>query len=487
MTRPIAFRFSRAVLQFAIALSGGLLALVSCGGGGGGGGSNSPQAVQVLLRDGDSLPGDFVVGTIEEANMAADRSVALIASGTGLPVQRGVFLRKPDGSIQAILSPATQVPEGVSLATLSGVTMASSGEFIFKTGSGLDSDTLFLFSGNQLSIIAQAGSQATPPGFRILGERQIAAGGRVAFTAGKSPCSVETTGGDPIVRCALEVFSGTAQGIAPVAVPNDLENQRPAAVSLLLSDQAQLVLALPASGTDPSLAEVRDGEFHGLISRGQSFPDLGTLSSISPRGLRANGDVLLDARVDVSGDGQADEERVLVYSGGALTTIARTGEPVGSDLVLDVRGQGVDDTGRVSFTAEIGRSGQGNARTSLRVWQAGSVTEAAFEGQQGFGEDDSGNKLEILEIGQIRVSPNGDLVFRATIGREEDGTRTVSETRIMRFSSAGPETLLKTGTDLVEGKIVTLTVSDLNDGGDLLAIGSLDVQADRAILLLPRS
>jgi len=416
--------------------------------------------------------------------MAADRTVSLIASGPTLPADRGVFVRSTDGNVTPILSPATQVPAGLSLPTLRNLSMAATGEFMFRAGTGLDDDTLFVFAAGQLSVLAQSGQ--TPPGFRILGGHQIGGGGFLGFAGGKSPCSVDSSTGVERVRCTLEIFSGTGAGIAKVGVPNDLSGQDTSAVNVLVNDQQTLVLGLPANNGEPVLASIHNGAFTTVVTQRQNVPGLGTLSSVQPRAVANNGDVVFDAQVDTNGDGHADDQRVLLYSGGSISTIAVTGEPAGSKIVLAVRGLGIDDSDRVFFQAQFGDPGQASAPISLRVSEGGAVREIAYEGE-GFGQDDKGNNLTILQLGQFRIAGNGDIVFRATLGTIQNGTPAASETRILRDAGAGLESLLSTGTDLGGNrKIVSLTIADLNPQGDLLSIASINRSANRALLFLRR-
>jgi len=474
----------------------GIVALVStvfiasCGGGGGGGGGSS-SSTQILLTDGQTLPGDFTIGTIEEANMAADRSIALIASTPTLPADRGVFLRHPNGDIDPVLSPITQVPPGVSLPTLCDVTMASTGEFIFQAGSVcspgnhmLDDDTLFLFANGQLSVLAQAGS--TPSGFRILGTRQIGGGGFLGFTGGTSPCTVDSSTGSVRDRCTLEIFAGTDTGISQVQVPNDLSNQDTGAVDVIVSDSQIMALNLPGRSNDPAIVEVRNGQTFPLLTQRQVVPGVGTLSSIQTRAVALDGSVVFDAKVDTNGDGQPDEGRVFLLSSGTYTSVAQTGVPAGSKTILSVRGVAIDDAGRVTFTAQFGDPGQSTGPTSLRRWDSGATEELAFVGQ-GFGQDSQGNDQQITDIGQIRVSRNGDVVFRVTLGTTSNGTTKTSGTQVVRFADGQLQTLLSTGTNLnSDTTIVSLTVADVNDSGDVLVIGSLNRTATRSLLLVPR-
>jgi hypothetical protein len=455
-----------------------LLAAAACGGGGGG---SSSGALQVLIRNGDVLPGNFTVGNIEEANIGDDHSVALIASSSGVNADRGIFLRVPGGDIQPVVSPATQVPQGVALSTLHNLVMAPTGEFIFQAGSGLDSDSLFVFANGQVSTLAAPGQ--TPAGFRILGDRQIASGGVVAFTAGVDPCSVDSSTGVQHVRCTLEVFFGNAAGVTQVKVPNNLTNQDISAVSVLVNNNPLLLMGLPGKSNDPALAEFKGGQFESLIASRQAFAD-GTLFGSQPRVVSANGDIILEAKADTNGDGAPDDKRILLLSGGQLTTIAKTGEPAGTEIVLDLRALDVDDTGRLVFTATFGNPGE-KGSISLRTWAAGSTQEIAFEGED-FGQDAKGNSLKIIKIEQVHVAGNGDVMFVGVLGTIDNGTPKASKTQVLRSANGQLSTMFSTADDLDGGKIVGVGVDDLTNQGDLLSIVSVDHSANRVLTLLPR-
>src|SRR5262245_6440526 len=116
-----------------------IAAAIAAGCGGGGGNPPAPSNIQVLLRDGDTLPGGFQVNTIESANMAADRSVALIASEPGSPALNGVFVISAGGNISTLMTPDNP-PDGLALTTVRNLDMSATGEVTFEVGDQLDSD-----------------------------------------------------------------------------------------------------------------------------------------------------------------------------------------------------------------------------------------------------------------------------------------------------------------------------------------------------------
>ena len=141
----------------AVLLSALSALVVACGGGsGGGGGGGTPDTgPKVLLQDGAELPGGFVVNTIESAALSNDRSIALIASESGTPPLNGIFLRRPAGEIQPILTPSSTLPEGLTLVIARNLVMSGAGDFSFELGGQLDDDAVYLYSGGRLSLVAR--------------------------------------------------------------------------------------------------------------------------------------------------------------------------------------------------------------------------------------------------------------------------------------------------------------------------------------------
>jgi hypothetical protein len=469
------------------------VALVVIAGCGGGGESNPPvqSGVQVLLRDGDTLPDGFPVNTIESANMASDRSVAVIVSEPGTPTLNGVFVISPSGQVSTVMTPA-QAPEGLSLTTVRNLEMASTGEVTFEVGDQLGQDGVFFYRNGQLSALARTQPGETPPGFRILGELGLGAQGMVAFTAGVIPCEVDNSSGTERIECDLRLYAGLPGQVTEISVPNGLEALQPSAVIISLNRNGEVALGLPASGSEPLVGLLRDGVFQGLLNRRQQFPGLGTLLSARPRAIASNSDVVVDAGFDTDNDGERDQNRVLLYSQATIQSIAENGVPApGHDgrQVFDVRGIDIDDAGRVIYSFEFGEPGETARFLSLRAWDGTSSQEIAFEGLR-FGRDEQDEALRILEIEQIRVSRTGDVVFTATIGFfDDEDTRRIDREAILRWTPASGtlEQVIATKTDLPEGNITSVSIQDLSDSGDLLVIASVIRQANRVLLLIPRT
>lgn len=464
--------------------------LVASCGGGGGDNPPAPETVRVLLRDGDTLPGGFFVNTIESAQMSADRSVALIASEPGTPPQNGVFFLSSDGAVTSVVTP-TNPPEGLSLTTVRNLVMAPTGEFTFEVGDELDADGVFFFGGGQLQTIARTEPGTTPAGFRLLGEIRVGAAGLVAFTGGISPCEVDDSSGTRRIQCTLRIHNGLPGQIVEVSVPNDLEGLAPTGVILQINQGQDVAVGLPAGGSDPLVGLIRNGQFQGLLNRRQGFPGLGVLLAARPRAIDADLDVLIDAGFDSDEDNQRDVNRLLLYSQATVTSIAESGVPAQDHEgreVLDVRGLDIDGSGLVVYQEVIGDPGATTGFLSLRAWDGNGTREIAFEGLR-FGRDDQDEPLRILEIEQVRVSQSGDVVFTATIGRfDDEGTRRIDRSSVLRWTRAGQiEEVIQTKSTLPDGgRITSLSIQSVNATGDILVIATIDRQANRALLLIPR-
>jgi hypothetical protein len=482
MSQPI--RCSEGFLRRILAVVAAAL-VVGCGGGGG---NNAPSTLQVLLKDGDVLPGNFTIATVESANMANDRTVALIASQPGTPALNGVFLRSPGGDVTTILSPAsTTLPDSVSLTRVSKLAMSANGDFSFDVGGQLDSDAVFLYANQTLSIAAQTDPGSTPPGFRILGERRVANGGLIAFSDGTSPCTVDDTGSSERINCTLRVFLGNAGGVSQLALPVSLDNQSTDGVSVIMNNATgKLSVGLPAKGRQSLVGFVENGQYQSLINRQDVIPGLGTVLSADPRAIGSSGSLAINARFDTDGDGVIDKDRVLLYANGQITSLAETGVPAGSKIVQKVDARDVDANDRVLFAVTFGDPGSATGNTSVRISEGGVAREIAFEGQS-YGQDDKGNDEKILQIGTLRLSEGGDVVFVASLGNTQNGTTQTTETRILRDAGAGLETVLKTGTSIPgTGSLVQLEIADINDAGDILSIVGVNRKTNRALVLVPR-
>ena len=474
-----------------LAGSAAALSLVMVGCGGGDDPPPTPSALQVLAKDGDVFPGGFEVGTIESAEMAEDGTVAIIASERATPSFNGVFLRSPSGDLSEVLGADSPLAEGLSFGTVRNLSVAATGEFAFQVGDQLDQDGLFYWDGSSVSALARTAPGQTPDGFRVLGAVRTAGGGDAIFSAGVTPCEVDSTDpNDPEVKCDLNIYRGTGDTVSRIDVPNTLSAQRPNAVLIEVNSLNEAALGLPARGNEPLVGRVVNGEFEGLLSRRQDIEGLGILQSARPRAISDTGAIALDGFIDLDRDGERDEEHILLYDRGTLTTIARSGGTFEGNPEVDLRAEGIDGANRVVYRVEFeSEAAGGEELVSLRAWENGSTRYIAHEGLR-YGEDDKGNERRILDIEQVRVGANGDVLMVCRLGREdpETGDRRISGTALLRWNGSSLATVLELGA-LVNGKelVSQISIADVNANGDLLLISSLDRSAIRVLLFLPRS
>ena len=469
------------------------LSLAACGGGGGNGDDppKTPETLQLLMKRGDTMPGGLVVNSVESARMSNDRTVVAIASQSGTPAINGVYLRKPSGEFDLVLDQNSALASGLAMTDVAQLLVSPTGEAVFKEGGNrLDRETVFSFASGQTTRLAGALDPQQPSGFRKLGEIRLGPNGLVAFTYGvngEEPCAVDSSSGTDRITCKLRLVVGTPGDMREVALPNDLEGQRPTAVGLEFNTAGDLLVGLPASGRNPLLGVVRNGAFTSLVERQAEFPGYGVLLSATPRSIATNGDVIFDAGFDTDDDRERDQERLLLYSNGGFQSIAQLGEPAGTKFVVDLRGIAVDDKGQVTFQISFNDRDQSTGQISLRQWANGAVREIAYEGMGTFGDDGEGNDYKILQIESVRANHVGDVAFTARVGFVEDGTENTEETRLLIDRGTGLETVLRTGAQFSGGTITGIeTLADINDNGDLLVIVELRGQG-RALVMIPRA
>jgi hypothetical protein len=445
------------------------------------------------MRKGDTMPGGLVVNNVESARLANDGTIAVIASQASTPVVNGVYLRHPGGNLDRILDENTPLAQGLTLTEVGQLLVTPTGEVTFKEGgNNIDRETVFSYADGQLTRLASALDPVLPAGFRKLGEMRTTSDHRVAFTYGENgqtACTIDSTTGTDRIKCKLVLVAGTIGNLQEVALPNPLEAQSPTAVGLEFNAAGDLLVGVPASGTNPLLGIVRDGAFQSVVQRKAEFPGFGVLYSATPRAIASNGDVVFDAGFDTDGDTVKDDERILLSTNGGFTSLAELHEPAGTKFVVDLRGIAVDDAGRVTFQATFNDLDQTTGPISLRQWENGNTTEIAFEGQGGYGQDDQHppNKYQLLEIQSVRANRTGDVVFTARVGFFQSGSEKTAETRLLRFADGELREVLRTGSTFSGGTISGIdTLADINDNGDLLLIVELK-GAGRALALIPRA
>lgn len=461
------------------------------GGGGGGGGNNddpppTPDKLQVMARDGQTFPGGFQVLTIESANMSDDRTISMIASNDATPSVNAVFMRTPSGQIRRVLGPGDSIAAGLSFSTVRNMNMAPTGEFAFEVGNELDNDGLFLWNGSSVEVVARTGENPTPEGFRISGALRVGPGGVVVFTGGTSPCEIDTTDPDDVdISCDLQIHTMRDGTVERVEVPNALANQTPTSVILEVNARGEAVVGMSARGSEPVVGLIRGGQFEGLIPRRVDLEGLGTVFTARPRAISPAGAIALDGFLDTDADGERDEQHVLLYDNGFVTSVEKTGGSFRGFPETRVRAEGIDADNQVIYRVDFEEGG--DTRSSYRAWKDGSRSFIVHEGQF-FIEDDNGNDVDILNVDQIRVGLNGDVVFVARLGFIDDNGDTVTRgQRLIRWNGGPLETLLELGAEVAGQRLVEeIQIADINTNGDVLIVTSLGRSRDRVLLLLPR-
>ncbi|MFP6663360.1 MAG: hypothetical protein VCC00_04065 [Deltaproteobacteria bacterium] len=444
-----------------------------------------PDGLQILLEDGDSLPGNFVILSIESANMAADRSISFIASRTGLPSLNGVFYRTPTGDIRTILTPESEQAGELSFTTVRNLTMAQTGEFAFQVGNRLDDDGLFYSDGETLTTLATTDSDDVLDGFRLLGELRVASGGSVAFSDGTSPCIVDSSGAQDRLTCDLRLHYGMPGDIRTVNVPNAMTNQKASTLILQVNAKAEFAVGLPARGDEPMVGRIRDGIFEALLTRRETLPGLGVLTAAKPRAIGASGAIGIDGSFDTTGDGDKDTVRVLLYRDGNIEAAASTLDQTQLGEIVDLNAVAVDDRDHLYYTAEF--VVDGDERDLLRVWDGTETRDIIWDRMWYGGTDPKGRRLAITEIVQTRVLGDGTVLIIVTIGFFEEGTRKITSKQLLRWQDGEITTILQSKSPIGEGTrtLVGFQIADLNSAGDLLLIGEINAKSNRALLLLP--
>ncbi len=478
---------------FAVGAFATALFAVGCGGGGDDV-PPTPSDLEIIARDGDTFPGGFEVLTIESANMSDDGTVAIIASEVATPSFNGVFMKRSGESVRSVLTEGHSLAEGLSFVNVRNLSMAPTGEFAFEIGNQLDNDGVFFWDGSQVSAVARTavestGTQAHPEGFRLAGALRVARGGLVVFTDAISPCTVDETDPEDIdIRCDLRIHTAQNGQVSQVEVPNGLTNQTPNAVLIEVNSRGEAALGMSARGSEPLIGLIRGGQFEGLLPRRADVEGLGVVTSARPRAISPTGAIALDGFFDEDGDGARDQERVLLFENGALTSIETRGGMFEGNPEVDVRAEGIDGDNRVVYRVDFESSAAGETLRSIRAWKDGRRSFIAHEGM-GFGEDRNGDPQRILDIEQVRVAENGDVVLVVQLGDTDAdmGTRTISGTALLRWNGGGLQTVLELGANVGGGELVDdISIADINAAGDLLLISSINRNANRVLLFLPR-
>ncbi len=279
--------------------------------------------------------------------------------------------------------------------------------------------------------------------------------------------------------------------VTRIEVPNSLEGQRPTSVLVETNSAGRVVLGLVARASEPIVASINegDGTIVPLLYRRQEIPGLGIITSLRVRSYSSDGAILLDGFLDTDGDGERDEEHVLIYRDGTVASIAVGGGTFEGNPETDIRAEGISDEGTAVYRVDFDSQSAGDTLKSFRAYRGGETTAILHEGLK-YGEDDRGRDVRILSVEQVRVARNGDVLFVAKLGDNdpETGDRTIFGTVLLRWTwSEGLRTILELG-QAIEGKplVDDLSIADVSSRGDVLVITSLERERDRVVVLLPR-
>lgn len=485
-------RIERSGFQYPLAGIFALMVATAACGGGGAAPPPAPEALRVLVADGDTVGSGFTIGTIESANMDNEGNVFFIASEATPEAINGVFRRDRDGSIRTILRSNGPLAEGLDFSEVRNLDVSESGEVGFEVGNKLDDDAIFYWEDGELQLVGRTGSAGRPDGYRIGGAIRAAAGGTLVFTSGHGSCTVDQTDPDrQEIRCDTEIHRVRNGQVMRVEVPNSLEGQRPTSVLVETNSSGGVVLGLVARGSEPIVVSLNDGDgtIEPLLSRRQEIAGLGTITSLRVRSYARDGAILLDGFLDVDGDGERDEEHVFVYRDGTVASIAVGGGIFEGNPETDIRAEGISDEGTSLYRVDFDSQAAGDTLKSFRAQRGGETTAILHEGLK-YGEDDRGRDVRILSVEQVRVARNGDVLFVVKLGDNdpETGDRTIFGTVLLRWTwSEGLRTILELG-QAIEGKTLVddLSIADVSSTGDVLVITSLDRERDRVVVVLPR-
>ncbi|HZR80865.1 MAG TPA: hypothetical protein VFD92_07190 [Candidatus Binatia bacterium] len=491
----------------------GLTAIISLAGaacGGGGGGSNvqptpiptipivtatpGPAAtptptpaisrVETILRQGDAIPGGSTVQDIEDADVATSGAIAAIVQVAGARGGRAVVSRSPAGALTAIFSPEQATDFDAS--TIAQVRVAPGGQVLFEagtgqdeTGTGLDSDRLYLASGGTTQALAGAPPGVVAPDFRILGEVEIGQTGIAAFVGGGSPCTVTQQGDSVRVRCTAHLYVANGFTVEEVEVPDiDLGDQSISTPQIAIADSGEAFFSLPGSGEEPTIVRLgTDGKLHVVLTAADEVDPVGRIVRPQLNAVNAAGDLLVTTTIQE--DATPRPAVIGILRGMELIEVARESGRTGPDDVTDVRTVGLDDAGRVLFTATLGNADAPDGpRRSLRLFDGTAVQEIATENATFTGTD-----LTVLEISSTRFNRHGDVAFVAQLGRRTSGTVIVEEERVvLRRADGTVSSPLSTNGGGSFAQLGDISITGFSEDASILVRAQAQPSGDRVLL-----
>jgi len=472
---------ARSVL-LALALS---LAAACGGGGGGGGGSATPtpnpggspnpvpsmapspspspsgERARVILSENDTVAGLDIVD-IEDATLNAAGAVGVIITPRGTDGARAVLLGDVTGEFSPLLTPSDP-PAGDDLRTLARIRLAETGAAIFESGVGIDTDRLYFASDGLVQTLAGAAPGVVAPTFRILGDVVIGANGLVGFVAAGDPCTVDTTGLNPRDLCELHLL--VAEDGVVTEVEDDqiaLEELSPTRPQVAVADTGVAFFSMPGSGGAPVVARWDAGDLKTVLAANAELPDVGRL--VSPQVVAANADEQLLLVTTLAEDERPRPATLGILDGETLTILDREREPVGDQVITDLRAVGLDEQGRALYIARIGEPDDTDAPRTLRLSDGVTSIDVATEGAVL-----PGTTKTVISIESQRLNRRGDVAFVAELGRLEGLTTIIEEVRAAVRLAGG--TYLAPVSSARPGDIGTLSnleIAGFDDNANLL-------------------
>ena len=473
--------------------------LAACGGGGGSS-SGTPQSsptprptpvtpvtppgpatstAQIILRDGDLLPGDLRVANIEDGALANDGTSALVVTIADAGDRSAVLLRRADGTYSTLYDPRTDTT-GLEASSIARVRLAANGTVVFQTGNGLDSDRLYRIADGRMEALAGAAPGPAFPDFRVLGNVRLASTGQVAFVGGGGECEVVVGDTEPRVTCTNSLYVADDGGVQRLdASKLDLSRQRASTVRVELDPAGGVWFSLPRRGSAPMLLRWADGEATTVLDSATSLDGVGTLNSAEAVAINAAGQALLEGGLqEFTGDRRPQVLGVLDADG--FSQIALEGTPLDGANVATLRGLGIDGRGRALFEARLGDpDAAAEQQNSLWFGDASGLVRIVREGSPFPGEETT-----VLTVLGSRVNAAGDVAFLTELGSNVDGVPKLEEVRAtVRRADGTLVTIASTRHTAQFGALSAMQIVGYDEAGTLLLIGTRGRSSDRVLLM----
>lgn len=436
----------------------------------------------MILRNGDLLGGDLDVDNIEDASLGTGDALAVVVRIGDSGNRSAIVQRGPGGGFGIVYDPRI-ADGGIDSTSITRLRMAPTGELVFQTGGGLDTDRLYRIANGVLETLAGAPPGAEFPAFRILGNVRIGANGLVAFVGGGEECEVVVGDDEPRVTCTNALYVADAGGIVRLDDSAlDLSRQRATTIRVELDPAGGAWFSLPRRGTAPMLLRHFAGETTAVLTSETVLGDLGTLNSVEGVAVNAAGQVLLEGGLQEF-VGERRPQVIGVMTDGSFATVAGEGTELAGENVASLRGLGLDGSGRALFEARLGSvASPTTQRNSLWLGDAAGLVEIAREGSTL-----PGDQATVLTVLGSRVNAAGDVAFLAELGTISDGVVQRQEVRAsVRRADGQLVTVASTRHSAQFGALSDMQIVGYDDAGTLLLIGERGRSSDR-ILLLGRS